>query len=292
MAPRANWKGYLRLSLVSCPIALYPATTEREKVRFHQINAKSGHRIRYKKVDADSGREVEPDDIVKGFEVSKGHFVEVTDEELDAVEIDTARTVDIERFVPREEIDDLYINRPYYVAPSDKVGAEAFVTIRKAIEATGKVALGRVVLTTREHMIALEPRGKGLVGILLRYPYELRDPKDYFDDIPDVKISKEMLDLAKHIVATKSGHFEPEKFEDRYEEALKDIVKRKAAGEEIKAPERPPASNVINLMDALRESVKAGRAQGGSHSRRPAERRRKAAAHSQRRAAKRTRKAG
>jgi DNA end-binding protein Ku len=292
MAPRANWKGYLRLSLVSCPIALYPATTEREKVRFHQINAKSGHRIRYKKVDADSGREVEPDDIVKGFEVSKGHFVEVTDEELDAVEIDTARTVDIERFVPREEIDDLYINRPYYVAPSDKVGAEAFVTIRKAIEATGKVALGRVVLTTREHMIALEPRGKGLVGILLRYPYEVRDPKDYFDDIPDVKISKEMLDLAKHIVATKSGHFEPEKFEDRYEEALKDIVKRKAAGEEIKAPERPPASNVINLMDALRESVKAGRGKGGSHARRPAERRRKTAAHSQRRAAKRTRKAG
>jgi DNA end-binding protein Ku len=195
--------------------------------------------------------------------------------------------------VPREEIDDLYINRPYYVAPSDKVGAEAFVTIRKAIEATGKVALGRVVLTTREHMIALEPRGKGLVGILLRYPYEVRDPKDYFDDIPDVKISKEMLDLAKHIVATKSGHFEPKKFEDRYEEALKDIVKRKAAGEEIKAPERPPASNVINLMDALRESVKAGRGRkGGSHARRPAERRRKTAAHSQRRAAKRTRKAG
>jgi DNA end-binding protein Ku len=291
MAPRANWKGYLRLSLVSCPIALYPATTEREKVRFHQINAKSGHRIRYKKVDADSGREVEPDDVVKGFEVSKGHYVEVTDEELDAVEIDTARTVDIEHFVPREEIDDLYINRPYYVAPSDKVGAEAFVTIRKAIEATGKVALGRVVLTTREHMIALEPRGKGLVGILLRYPYEVRNAKDYFDDIPDVKISKEMLDLAKHIVATKSGHFEPKKFEDRYEEALKDIVKRKAAGEEIKAPERPAASNVINLMDALRESVKAGR-KGGSHGRRPAERRRKTAAHSQRRAAKRTRKAG
>jgi DNA end-binding protein Ku len=155
------------------------------------------------------------------------------------------------------------------------------------------VALGRVVLTTREHMIALEPRGKGLVGILLRYPYEVRNAKDYFDDIPDVKISKEMLDLAKHIVATKSGHFEPKKFEDRYEEALKDIVKRKAAGEEIKAPERPPASNVINLMDALRESVKAGRGRkGGSPAGRPAERRRKTAAHSQRRAAKHTRKAG
>jgi DNA end-binding protein Ku len=292
MAPRANWKGYLRLSLVSCPIALYPATTEREKVRFHQINARSGHRIRYKKVDADSGREVEPDDIVKGFEVSKGNYVEVTDEELEAVEIDTARTVDIERFVPREEIDDLYINRPYYIAPSDEVGAEAFVTIRKAIEATGKVALGRVVLTTREHMIALEPRGKGIVGILLRYPYEMRDPSDYFDDIPDIRISKEMLDLAKHIVETKSGHFEPKKFEDRYEDALKDLVKRKAAGEEIKAPERPPASNVINLMDALRESVKAGRGRKAGSRARPAERRRKTGAHSQRRAAGRTRKTG
>jgi DNA end-binding protein Ku len=293
MAPRANWKGYLRLSLVSCPIALYPATTEREKVRFHQINAKSGNRIRYKKVDADSGREVEADDIVKGFEVSKGKYVEVTDDELDAVEIDTARTVDIERFVPREEIDDLYVNRPYYIAPSDKVGAEAFVTIRKAIEATGKVALGRVVLTTREHMMVLEPRGKGLVGLLLRYPYEVRDPQEYFDDIPEVRISKEMLDLAKHIVASKTGHFEPDEFEDRYEEALKDIVKRKAAGEEIKAPERPPASNVINLMDALRESVKAGRGRkGGPHARRPAERRRKTTAHSHRRASKRARKAG
>jgi DNA end-binding protein Ku len=293
MAPRANWKGYLRLSLVSCPIALYPATTEREKVRFHQINTKTGNRIRYKKVDADSGREVDPDHIVKGYEVSKGHYVEVTDDELSAVEIDTARTVDIERFVPRDEIDDLFVSRPYYVALSDEVGAEAFVTIRKAIEATGKVAIGRVVLTTREHMIALEPRGKGLVGLLLRYPYEVRDPEDFFDDIPDARISKEMLDLAKHIVATMSGHFEPEKFEDRYEDALRDIVKRKAAGEEIKAPERPPASNVISLMDALRESVKAGRSgKGQAHARRSAERRRKTAAHSQRRASGRTRKAG
>jgi DNA end-binding protein Ku len=292
MAPRANWKGYLRLSLVSCPIALYPATTEREKVRFHQINAKSGNRIRYKKVDADSGREVDSDDIVKGYEVSKGHYIEVTDDELSAVEIDTARTVDIERFVPRDEIDDLYVSRPYYVALSDEVGAEAFVTIRKAIEATGKVAIGRVVLTTREHMIALEPRGKGLVGLLLRYPYEVRDPEQFFDDIPDARISKEMLDLAKHIVATMSGHFEPEKFKDRYEDALRGIVKRKAAGEEIKAPEQPPASNVISLMDALRESVKAGRrGRGQSHARRSAARRRKTAAHSQRRTSGRTRKA-
>lgn len=291
MAPRANWKGYLRLSLVSCPIALYPATTEREKVRFHQINKESGHRIRYQKVDADSGDEVEADNIVKGYEVSKGRYLEVTDEELEAVEIESTRTVDIERFVPRDEIDDLFINRPYYIAPADKVGMEAFVTIRDAIQATGKVAIGRLVLTMREHMIALEPRGKGLLGVLLRYPYEVRDEKDYFEDIPNIKIDKEMLKLAEHIVESKSGHFEPEKFEDRYEAALNDLIKRKAAGEKIEAPERPKADNVVNLMDALKRSVeqeKGGRTSSKKATRRP----RKATAHSQRRASnKRARKA-
>jgi DNA end-binding protein Ku len=191
--------------------------------------------------------------------VSKGHYIEITDEDLEAVAVESTRTIDIDQFVPREEIDDLYNIRPYFIAPEGKVGADAFVTIREAIAATGKVALGRLVLTTREHMIALEPRGKGLMGTLLRYPYEVRDEADYFEDIPNIKIEKEMLDLAKHIVQTKSGHFEPDKFEDHYEKALREVINSKAKGEKIEAkrPERP--SNVINLMDALKQSLAAER---------------------------------
>jgi len=268
MAPRPYWKGYLRLSLVSCPVALYPATSEREKVRFNQINRQTGHRIRYLKVDADTGEEVESDDIVKGYEVAKGQYVEITEEELEAVEIDCSRTIDIERFVPRDEIDSLYNVRPYYITPEGDVGQDAFATIREAIASTKMVAIGRLVLTTREHMIALDPRGKGLMGTLLRYPYEVRDEAEFFDDIPSIKVDKEMLDLARHIVETKQGHFEPDKFKDRYEEALKDVIKRKAKGEKIEAAPRERPSNVINLMDALRRSVEA-EAGGGSKPKSP-----------------------
>jgi DNA end-binding protein Ku len=217
-AARANWKGYLRLSLVSCPVALFPATTESEKIRFHQLHKQTGNRIRYRKVDEVTGKEVDSEDIIKAYQVSKGNYIELTDEDLEAVAVESTRTIDIDEFVPRDEIDDLYNIRPYYIAHDGKLGADAFVTIREAIAATDKVALGRVVLTTREHVMALEPRGKGLMGTLLRYPYEVRDEKDYFEDIPNLKIEKEMLDLAKHIVQTKSGHFDPEKFEDRYED--------------------------------------------------------------------------
>src|SRR3954469_827905 len=274
MGARANWKGYLRLSLVSCPIALYPATSESEKVRFHQLHKQTGNRIRYLKVDADTGKEIDSDDIVKAYEASKGKYIEITDEDLEAVSVESNRTIDIDQFVPRDEIDDLYV-RPYYIAPEGKIGADAFVTIREAIAATDKVALARLVLTTREHVIALEPRGKGLMGTLLRYPYEVRDEKDYFADIPKIKIDKEMLDLAKHIVQTKSGHFDPEKFEDHYEKALRDMIKRKVAGKEITAPKPVEHSNVINLMDALKRSVAAERGDkhGASSGKAPSARR-------------------
>jgi DNA end-binding protein Ku len=259
-APRANWKGYLRLSLVLCPIAVYPATSESEKVRFNQLNRNTGNRIKYLKVDASTGEEVDNEDIVKGYQVSKGRYIEITDEDLEAVSVESTRTIDIDEFVPREEIDDVYNIRPYYIAPEGKVGAEAFVTIREAIASTGKVALGRIVLSTREHVIMLEARGKGLVGTLLRYPYEVREEIDYFEDIPNIKIDKEMLDLAKHIVQTKSAHFNPDKFEDRYETAVREVIKKKAAGHKIEpkeAPEKP--SNVISLMDALKKSIAAER---------------------------------
>jgi DNA end-binding protein Ku len=293
MAARANWKGYLRLSLVSCPIALYPATSESEKVRFHQLHKQTGNRIRYLKVDADTGKEVDSDDIVKAYEVSKGKYIEITDEDLEAVSVDSNRTIDIDQFVPRDEIDDLYNVRPYYIAPEGKIGADAFVTIREAIAATDKVALARLVLTTREHVIALEPRGKGLMGTLLRYPYEVRDEKDYFADIPNIKIDKEMLDLAKHIVQTKSGHFDPEKFEDHYEKALREMIKRKAAGKEITSPKRDEPSNVINLMDALKRSVAAegGEKHAASSAKAPSARRASSAKRA-RKPAKKARKAG
>src|SRR5512133_130223 len=257
MAPRANWKGYLRLSLVSCPIALYPATSEAEKIRFNQINSKTGNRIRLQRTDEGTGEPVEYDDIIKGYAVGKDHYIEITDEELEAIAIESTRTIEIDQFVPKEEIDDLYNVRPYYIAPEGKVGQDAFAVIRDVIGAMNKMALGRVVLTSREHVIAIEPRGKGLMGTLLRYPYEVRDAAEKFDDIPEVKVTKDMLDLAKHIVETKSGHFEPEKFEDRYESALRELLEKKQAGVKITPREPARPTNVVNLMDALKRSIEA-----------------------------------
>jgi Ku protein len=256
MAPRAYWKGYLKLSLVSCPIVLYPATSEREKISFHQLNKNTGNRIRYRRVDAETGDEVDTSDIVKGYEVAKGEYIEVEPEELEAVAIGSKHVIDIDQFVPGKEIDELYLNNPYYIAPDGEVGEQAFAVIREAIRKEGMIALAKVVFTSREHVIALEARGKGLLGITLRYPYEVRDEKDYFDDIPDQKIPKDMIDLATHIVKTKEGHFDPKKFEDQYEDALKDLLRRKQQGKPIEKPAREPAK-VINLMDALRRSVEA-----------------------------------
>src|SRR6201981_3136257 len=210
MAPRANWKGFLRLSLVTCPVALYPATSDAEKISFNQINKNTGHRIRYLRVDAETGEEVANEDIVKGYEVDKDTYLEVTKEELENIALESTRTIEIDEFVKREDIDPRYLIRPYYLRPDGKVGHDAFAVIRETIRNMNMVAIGRVVLTTREHIIALEPMDKGLVGTLLRYPYELRSEAEYFDDIQDVKVTKDMLDLAKHIVNQKSGTFEPD----------------------------------------------------------------------------------
>jgi len=258
VAPRAYWKGYLKLSLVSCPIAMYPATSEREKISFHQIHKQTGNRIRYKKVDADTGREVENDDIIKGYEASKGEYVEIDPEELEAVEIESKRVIDIDQFVPKDDIDELYINNPYYIVPDGEVSQQAFAVIREAIRKEGMVALAKVVFTSREHIIALEARGKGMMGVTLRYPYEVRKEEDYFDDIENEKVPKDMLDLALHIVETKKGKFDPAKFEDTYEDALKALIKKKQKGETIERPKERAPSNVVNLMEALRQSVKSG----------------------------------
>src|SRR5947208_1883559 len=256
--------GRVTSSCPSCPIALFPATSEREKISFHQLNKETGHRIKYRKVDAETGEELESAGIIKGYEVGKGEYIELDPEELEAVAIESKRTIDIDEFVPRDEIDELYLNSPYYIAPDGEVGRQAFAVIREAIRKEGMVAIGKVVFTSREHIIALEPRGKGLLGVTLRYPYEVRNEADYFDDIADEKIPKDMLDLGSHIVKTKAGHFDPDKFEDQYEDALKELLKKKQEGKPIERPERPKPTNVVNLMDALRQSVEASGASTGS----------------------------
>jgi DNA end-binding protein Ku len=188
MAPRANWKGFLRLSLVTCPVALYPATSDSEKISFNQINKSTGHRIKYLKVDADTGEEVSNEDITKGFKIDTDTYVEVSKEELENIALESTRTIDINEFVPKQDIDPRYLIRPYYLRPDGKVGHDAFAVIRETIRSMGMVAIGTVVLTSREHIIALEPLDKGLMGTLLRYPYEVRDEKEYFDEIQDVNV--------------------------------------------------------------------------------------------------------
>jgi DNA end-binding protein Ku len=256
MAPRANWKGFLRLSLVTCPVALYPATSDTEKVSFNQINRKTGHRIKYAKVDADTGEEVASEDIVKGYKVDTDTYIEVSKDELEDIALESTHTIEIDEFVPKSEIDSRYLIRPYYLVPDGKVGHDAFAVIRETIRSMNKVAIGRVVLTNREHIISLEPLDKGLMGTLLRYPYEVRSERDYFDGIQDVKVTKDMLDLAKHIVEKKSGAFEPDRFEDHYESALVDLINKKRSGIRV-APKAAPktGANVINLMDALKRSL-------------------------------------
>jgi DNA end-binding protein Ku len=258
MAPRANWKGFLRLSLVTCPVALFPATSDSEKISFNQINRNTGHRIKYMKVDADTGEEVSSEDIMKGYKVDTDTYIEISRDELDNIALESTRTIEIDQFVPRSEIDELYLVRPYYIVPDGKVGHDAYAVIRETIRSLDKVALARVVLTNREHVIALEARDNGLMGMLLRYPYEVRNSAEYFDDIQDVKITKDMLDLAKHIVQQKSGHFEPERFEDHYEAALTELINKKRNGEKITPASKPVSGdNVISLMDALKRSISA-----------------------------------
>src|SRR5260370_36785791 len=260
MAPRTYWKGSLKLSFVSCPVLLYPAATTVDKTRFHMINKETGNRLKQQMVDAETGDVVESGQKGRGYELKKGEYVEVEKDELEAVQIESNHTIDIDSFVPKDEIDKRYINYPYYIAPDGKAGIDAFAVIRDAMNDQDRVALARIVLTNREHVIAIEPLGKGLLGITLRYPYEVRDEHEYFDDIKNPKISKDMVELASHILDSKAAHFDPSKFKDEYETALKTLVKRKAAGKPVRAvePEERP-SNVINLMDALKQSLK-GRA--------------------------------
>jgi DNA end-binding protein Ku len=257
MAARANWKGYLKLSLVSCAVALYPATSTSSRVRFNTLNRATGNRVKQQYIDPATGETVDAEDRVKGYEVGKNTYVFIEDEELDAIKIESTHTIDIESFVPVEQVDKRYLEAPYYIAPDDKVAQEAFAVIRDAMKEKGKAGIARVVISRRERMVLLEPLGKGIMATMLRYPYEVRGEEPYFEDIPELNIPKEMRDLAGHIIETKSADFEPAKFEDRYENAMIELVKSKEIGRPVAAPEAPRPSNVVNLMDALRKSIAA-----------------------------------
>jgi DNA end-binding protein Ku len=262
MAPRPNWKGYLKLSLVSCPVALFPATTTSERVSFRTLNRETGNRVRRQFVDEQTGEPVETEDQVKGYEVAKGEFIQVEDDELKAVQLESNHTIDIERFVPRAEIDELYLDTPYYLTPTDRVGEEAFAVIRDAMRAEKMVGLARVVLFRRERLMMLAPRDKGIVSTTLHFANEVHAASAYFDEIPDVDIPKEMLELAKHIIEKMTGKFQPEQFQDRYENAMIELIRSKQKGMPIKPHPTHRQTNVINLMDALRRSVEG--AKGGS----------------------------
>ena len=248
--PRAYWKGFLRLSLVTCPIELFPATSQAEKTHFHQINTKTGHRLRQLMVDEETGDPVDKQHKGRGYEISKGKYVPIDEDELEAVEVESTHTIDIDGFVPRAEIDKRYLDKPYYIAPSGKTAGEAFVVIRDAMKDQERVALARIVMTHREHIMMIEPLGKGLLGTTLRFDYEVRDEKDYFADIPAPRIGRDMVALAAHILDSKATRFDPTRFKDQYEAALRKLVQRKAKGHTIEPPE--PAEKPDNVIDLMR----------------------------------------
>jgi len=263
MAPRPNWKGFLKLSLVSCAVALYPATTTGQRIRFNIINRKTGNRIHNEVVDAETGKPVPEEDRVKGYQYKKGEYVLLEEDELDNVALESTHTIDIERFVPVSEVDRIYLDESYYLVPQDEIAQEAFGVIREAMQKEELVGLARVVIYRREHLLLLAPRGKGLMATTLRYKTEVRNEKEYFDEIEDVKIPADMLKLATQILESKKGHFNPGQFEDRYENALIDLIRAKHAGKAppVLAEERP--SNVIDLMDALRRSARGSHPHAG-----------------------------
>ena len=268
MAPRPTWQGHLRLSLVTCPVALYTATQATGDVRFNMLHKDTHNRIKMIPTDPETGP-VERSEIVKGYEYEKGQYIIVTPEEIDSVRLESTRTIDIERFVEADEIDRLYWNDPYFLMPDGKLALEAFTVIREAMRETDKVALGRVVMHQRERLLALEPRDKGLLAYTLRSRDEVRNPKTYFDDIPEHKADPQMIAIAEKIIEQQSGPFDPTEFKDRYEDALRALIAEKQKGKgRVVHVEEPQDTNVVDLMEALRRSL----GQSGGERRKPAAR--------------------
>ena len=258
MATRPSWRGHLKLSLVTCPVALYNAISPAGDVHFHLINPETKHRVKSVVIDASTDEILERKNLLKGYEFAKGKYVTLTKEEIDAVRLESTKTIDIDKFVPAEDIDRLYWDNPYFLVPDGKLAAEPFAVIRAAMEETGQVALGRLVMSQRERLVALEPRGKGIVATTLRSHDEVRDMKEFFGEIPAVRMDREMVQVATKIMSQKEAKFDPKTFEDRYEDALRDLIKRKRKGQNVVEADEPEEeeSNVIDLMQALQASLK------------------------------------
>lgn len=254
MATRPTWQGYLRLSLVSCPVALYTATQRTSDVSFNMLHRQTNNRIKMIPTDPETGP-VDRSDIVKGYEVEKGQYVVVTDEEIKNVRLETTRTLDIERFVDEDDIDRLYWNDPYFLAPDGDMAVEAFTVIRQAMAKAGKVALGRLVMHQRERLMALEARDKGILAYSLRSNREVKDADEIFDKIPAYKPAAAMVQIAEQIISQQAGPFDPSKFNDRYEDALRALIKEKQKGHGVKTVEEPKEAEVIDLMEALKRSL-------------------------------------
>ena len=255
MAARASWKGYLKFSLVSCAVGLYPANTTSERISFNTLNRATGHRLRQQMIDEVTGEPVERDARAKGYEVSKGEYVLLEDEEVEALTAEGTHAIEIEAFVPADELDGIYLDGAHYLAPTDAVAQEAFAVIRDAMMQKNVVGIGRVVLSKRERTLAIAPYGKGMLASTLQPADEVRSDAAFFDEISDIKISDEMLGLATHIIDTKKGHFDPAALEDRYEAAVVELLRAKQEGRPLPQRHAEEPSNVINLMDALRRSV-------------------------------------
>ena len=256
MAARPSWQGHLKLSLVTCPVALFNAISPKGDVHFNMINPSTGNRIKMVTIDAGTEEPVERKNLVKGYEIAKGEYVIVTQDEIDSVKLESTKTIEIDSFVPATDIDHLYWDNPYYLVPDGKMAAEPYAVIREAMERAEQVALGRIVMSSRERLVALEPRDRGIVATTLRSHEEVRAMKDFFSDIPAVRPDPEMIAIASKIMAQKEADFDPTEFKDHYEDALRDLIERKQKGHKISRADEPKESNVINLMDALKASLK------------------------------------
>ncbi|APG94387.1 Ku protein [Sinorhizobium americanum] len=255
MAPRANWKGYLKVAEVSCPVALYTAASTSERIAFHTINRATGHRVHRQFVDSETGKPVEKDDQVKGYEVGSGDYVVLEPEEIAAAVPESDKTLSISAFIACGDIDNVYFDKPYYLAPTKSHAEDAFALIREGMRKKNVAAIARAVLFRRVRTLLIRAYEDGLIATTLNFDYEVRSAEEAFDDVPDLKIEGEMLELAEHIIKTKRGKFDPAKFDDRYEAALAELVKAKLEGKKIEPRKEPKLEKVVDLMEALRQSA-------------------------------------